>query len=339
MTPARARRATIADVARLAGTSTAVVSYVLNPGTRPVSDPLRRRVLQAVDELEYRPDRNARALRRRREWGQIGVVVPDVTLPLYGALVGHLHRAGWAREQLVIVGSTGFDAAVEAELVHGLLDAGMDALIAASVSNGALIARLSAQARVPLIWMHNTAHPAGRPLVGSDHVMAGRLAADHLHAAHGRRRIAFVGGFEPGDAPTGDRAAVRDRYAGYSAVVGERAIHVPTDLTLDGAYRAVRAHASSAVDALVVGTYGQSFAALRAVTDAGLRVPDDVAIVTFDGDARNAYAPIVLSTVRQDICTIAQAALDLALDSSEAEPPAPLPVSLDPGESCGCRPQ
>lgn len=332
------KRTTMADVARRAGTSTAVVSYVLNPGSRPVSDTLRQRVLDAVDELEYRPDRHARALRRQRGWGQIGLVVPELTLPLYGALVGHLEREARARQHLVITGSTGFDPAVEAELVNGFLEAGVDGLIAASVSDGRSIAQMSAQAQTPLVWVHNTRHLAGRALVGSDHVAAGRMAAEHLLVTHHRTMVAFVGGFTEHEAPHGDRDAVRDRHAGYAAVYGQRAMQIATDLTLDGAYRAVTGHLAQtpALDGLVVGTYGQSSAAVRAVTDAGLRVPADVAIITFDGDPRNLYAPVVLSTVQQQVDLIARLALDLTLGRDATHQPTPIPVFFNSGESCGC---
>ena len=215
------------DVARCAGTSTAVVSYVLNPGTRPVSAALRQRVLQAVEDLNYRPDRNARALRRQTGWGQIGVVVPDVTLPLYGALVGHLQRAGRARQQLVIASSSDFDAALEVELVRGLLDAGVDGLIVASALDGTRVAALSTQAHVPLVWAHNTSERAGRPLVGADQVDSGRIAAEHLLGVHRRTAPAFVGGFTEREVPAGDREAVRDRYAGYAVVYGDGATQIP----------------------------------------------------------------------------------------------------------------
>jgi LacI family transcriptional regulator len=332
------KRPTIADVARLAGTSTAVVSYALNPGTRPVSDTLRQQVLRAVEELGYRPDRNARALRNRQGWGQIGLIVPDVTLPLYGALVGHLERAGRARQHLVITGSTGFDPAVEVELVNGLLDAGVDGLVAASVSDGRAVSRLADQARIPLTWVHNTRHLAGRPLVGSDHASAGRVAAEHLLRVHQRTNVAFVGGFTEQEAPTGDREAVRERYSGYAAVYGARSLQVKTDLTLAGTYQAVRDFLEQApeIDGLVIGTYSQSPAALRALLDANRQVPTVVATVTFDGDPRNSYAPVVLSTVQQNVDLIARQALELTLGSTVVSPP-PIPVFFNTGESCGCQ--
>lgn len=332
------KRTTMADVARRAGTSTAAVSYVLNPGTRPVSDDLRQRVLSAVSELDYRPDRHARALRRQRRWGVIGLIVPDVTLPLYGALGAQLERQGRARRQLVVTGNTGFDPTVEVELVESLIESGVDALMAASAVDEQMIAGLSAQAQTRVVWVHNTRHASGYPIVGSDHVAAGRLAADHLLNVHQSQTVAFVGGFADEDAAVGDRETVRDRYRGYAASVGERAVHIKTDLTLDGAYAAVAAHIASgaSVDGVVVGTYSQTAAVLRAITDAGLRIPQDVALVSFDRDPASSYDQIVLSTVQQRIGAIASTALDLALRTTEPSAAQVFPVELSSGESCGC---
>ena len=330
------KRTTMADVARAAGTSTAVVSYVLNPGTRPVSEDLRGRVLAAVEALDDRPDRHARALRRRRGWTQIGLVGPDATLPLYGALVATLEREGRARGQLMITGSTGFDPRVELELVHGLLEAGVDGLVCATPADARAVDGLCEGARVPLVWLHNAEGHPGHALIGSDHVSAGRLAATHLVEDHGRRRVAFVGAFTRADAPLGDRDAVRDRHRGYVEVLGHGAEQIRTDLTLAGAYTAMARRLTEAdpPDGLVVGTFGQAAAVLRAALDAGLRVPGDLSIVTFDSDPRNTYEPITLAAVQQQVDRIAQQALDLLADTTAA--PALLDVTLRPGESCGC---
>ncbi|WP_280362981.1 substrate-binding domain-containing protein [Nocardia wallacei] len=103
-----------------------------------------------------------------------------------------------------------------------------------------------------------------------------------------------------------------------------------------GAYHAVAAHltAGHAPHGLVIGTYGQAAAALRAVTDSGARVPHDIALVGFDGDATNLYGQLPLTTVRQPIDTIARHALDAAL--KPRPPPHPLEVFLTPAETCGC---
>jgi LacI family transcriptional regulator len=332
------KRVTIADIARDAETSTAVVSYVLNPGTRPVSEGLRARVVDAMDRLDYRPDRHARGLRRRTRWGQIGLLVPDLTLPLYAAMAGCIVREGRARSQLVITGSTGFDTAVEAELVQGFADVGVDGLIVMNVEDVETTDRICRAARTPVVWMHNNRGLSQSKCVAADHIRAGALATRHL-LEHGRESIAFVGGFTTDDAASGDRATVRQRHEGYVLAVGTHARHLTTDLTLDGAYRAIRAAIADGprFDALVVGTYGQAAAALKAVTDAGLTVPQDVAVATFDGDARNIYGQIVLTTVQQCIEEMTATALDLLLGVRDRDQPLPpFEVYLSVGDSCGC---
>jgi LacI family transcriptional regulator len=97
---------------------------------------------------------------------------------------------------------------------------------------------------------------------------------------------------------------------------------------------------------MVVGTYGQSAAVLRAVLDAGLRTPDDIRIIGFDADTANSYRPIILTTVQQPIEAITRHALNRLLnDGTDRTGNAdtdtdtePLDVTLNPGETCGCAP-
>ncbi|WP_024800160.1 LacI family DNA-binding transcriptional regulator [Nocardia sp. BMG51109] len=337
------KRATLADVARRAGTSTAVVSYVLNDGPRPVSEELRARVLAALDELDYRPDRIARALRRPRRWRQIGLLVPDVTLPLFGALVGHIEVEARARDHLTMIGNTGYDPERESEFVGAFADSGIDSLIVVGGADGPATARLCEQARIPIVWVHNNRGHIDSPVVGADHTRAGALATEHLLTTHGRDDIVFVGGFTPEDVEHGDRETVAQRYDGYVSVVGASAARlIRTNLSPAGAYHAVgRYLATEAVpDGMIVGTYGQAAAALRAVKDGGFRIPRDIAVVGFDGDITNTYGQLTLTTVQQPIDTIARTALDLALRDRGSEDSrarsVPIEVFLNPGETCGC---
>ncbi|MBB5918194.1 LacI family transcriptional regulator [Nocardia transvalensis] len=333
------KRVTLADVARRAGTSTAVVSYVLNDGPRPVSDALRARVVAALNELDYRPDRIARALRRPRRWRQIGLLVPDLRLPLFGALVGHIEVEARRRDHLTLIGNTGYDPEREIEFVGAFADSGIDGLIVVGGVAGVATAGLCAQARIPIVWVHNNRGPVDSPVVGADHVRAGALATDHLVVEHRRADVVFVGGFTPDDAEHGDRETVAQRYEGYATMAGPAARAIRTDLTPAGAYHAVSRHlaAGMAPGGLVVGTYGQAAAVIRAVTDAGVRVPADIAVVGFDGDVTNTYGQLTLTTVQQPIDAIARRALDRILRARpDPEDLVPLEVSLSRGETCGC---
>ncbi|MGW1738256.1 LacI family DNA-binding transcriptional regulator [Nocardia sp. NPDC001965] len=338
-----AKRPTLTDVAERAGTSTAVVSYVMNNGPRPVSDRLRARVLAAADELDYRPDRNARALRRPRRWQQIGLLVPDMTMPLYGAFAGRIEIEARARDHLTMMGNTGFDAERELGFAAAFTDVGIDGLIVVGAVDAVATSEICARARIPVVWVHNIRGQLEAPIVGGDHIDAGRLAARHLVEAHHCANLVFVGGYRAADVRHGDRETVAQRFAGFAEVTGDRGTAIRTDLTAAGAYAAVSAHLRTCPEpphGMVVGTNAQSAAAMRAVTDAGLQIPRDVRIVGFDGDTADRFGQITLASVRQPIDTITRRALARLLDSPHDDPDTGRSVAMDVtlgvGESCGC---
>ncbi|MGW0161479.1 LacI family DNA-binding transcriptional regulator [Mycobacterium sp. NPDC003323] len=328
------KRPTLADVANRAGTSTAVVSYVLNNGPRPVSESLRARVVSAIEELNYRPDLRARALRRPRRWRQIGLLVPDLTLPLFGQFVGRLEVEARARDHLTMIGNTGYDPERELEFATAFAEVGIDGLIVIGAANAQETARLCVQERIPVVWMHSVRGQVATEIVGIDHVYAGELVTRHLVDEHGCSDIAFVGGFTEDDVRHGDRETVGQRFAGAGAA-GADVLLVRTDLTADSAYVAVRNLLRGKVpQALVVGTFGQHEAVLRAVIDAGLGIPGDVRVVGFDG-GHTEYGQFRLTAAQQPVDGMARLALGRLLDGAPAEPD-PLAASLKIGTTCGC---
>lgn len=95
------------DVARLAGTSTAVVSYVINNGPRPVAPATRERVLAAIKELGYRPDRVAQAMASRRT-DLMGMIVPDARQPFFAEMAHAVEQAAAERGKMVLVGNSDY---------------------------------------------------------------------------------------------------------------------------------------------------------------------------------------------------------------------------------------
>ncbi len=330
------KRPTLADVASRAGTSTAVVSYVLNNGPRPVSELLRSKVIRAIDELNYRPDARGRALRRSRRWRQIGLLVPDLTLPLFGQFVGRIEVEARARDHLTLIGNTGYDPERELEFATAFAEVGVDGLLVVGAANAPQTAKLCQQERIPVVWMHNIRGEVEADIVGVDHAQAGELLARHLLDAHDCRDIAFVGGFTEDDVRHGDRETVQQRFEGVASGVDHEVPLIRTDLTPSGAYAAVSAFlngATPAPRALVVGTYGQTAATVRAIIDAGLRVPEDIRVVGFDGAAVD-YGQLRLTTAQQPVDALAGLALGRLLGDH------PLGGDLLPtlrvGETCGC---
>jgi LacI family transcriptional regulator len=326
----------LADVANRAGTSTAVVSYVLNNGPRPVSESLRTKVLIAIDELDYRLDHRARALRRPRRWRQIGLLVPDLTMPLFGDFVGRVEVQARARDHLTMIGNTGYDPERELEFATAFAEVGIDGLVVIGAANASETARLCAQERIPVVWMHNIRGGVATKIVGVDHARAGELVTRHLVEAHDCHDIAFVGGFTEADVSHGDRETVEQRFAGVRSAVGDVA-QIRTDLTPTGAYAAVTAFLRASdrpPEAVVAGTYGQTSATIRAIVDAGMDIPNDIRVVGFDG-TNNDYGQFRLTAVLQPVDAITREALNQLLDTPVTTD-VPLEASLRVGNSCGC---
>ena len=186
-------RATRADVARLAGVSTAVVSYVVNNGPRPVAPATAHRVKQAMAALRYRPNQMARALKVGTT-DTIGYVASDrVSNPFYSALSHAIGVAAAEKGSRILVGHTLGVPLAEGDVVAGLIDRQVDGLIVASAfaANDGFL--LDDHRDVPVVLVDVSREIPGRciPLA----LTSGRIESlvDHL-VGHGRRNIALAVG-------------------------------------------------------------------------------------------------------------------------------------------------
>src|SRR5690349_16315025 len=173
--------ATRNDVARRAGVSVAVVSYVVNNGPRPVAPETRQRVLEAIEELGYRPDTVARQLRTGRS-NVVGVVLPDLSLPHFGELTHVLSELAAERSQQLIIASTDWDATAERQQLEFLAGRRVDGVVLMSVE--------PSQDFQWLVDLGTKVVVIDRPEAA---VNGARAATSHL-VEHGHRRIGFVGG-------------------------------------------------------------------------------------------------------------------------------------------------
>lgn len=328
---------TIRDVARRAGASTAVVSYVLNDGPRPVAPATRARVLAAVAELGYRRNNLARALRANRT-GTLGLVVPDLAKPFFAELTRAIEDAAFAHGFRLLIGSAHFDADREREQLLALVDARVDAVLLVPSQDPAPTAALLRRAQVPHVLVHRT-HPDAVCVTGDD-TDAGRQAATHL-LRHGHHHIALLGA----GAGT-DPVSLRAR--GANAALTENNRPVPPRSMLacpfpnlrDDAYRATRALLATEpqITAICATTDEHALGALRAATDAGRRIGDDLALVSIDGTETGAYLNPALTAVTAPFEALGADAVDAALNpSAVVRPVRQHPFTLTVRHSCGCR--
>ncbi len=221
-----------ADVARLAGVSLAVVSYVTN-GTRPVSAETRERVEAAIEALGYRPNAIARALRLGSS-RTLGLLIPDNSNPLFAELSREIESAARRRGLALILTNSYGEAALEREQLRNLVDRQVDGLIVISATPEPDLHSTS-DLGVPLVLLDRVTGMPGIATVGVAFEEGTRAAVEHLALVHGRKRIGAVLG---GDG--GPPAIARERgWAGTLRDLGlPEGPTIREDFTRDGGYRA-----------------------------------------------------------------------------------------------------
>jgi DNA-binding LacI/PurR family transcriptional regulator len=315
---------TLRDVARHAGVSTRTVSNVVNDFPH-VAAATRERVQAAVRELGYRPNLAARNLRRGRS-GMIGVVLPELDVPYFGELTRLIIEEARRASYIVVIDQTDGDIEEERALVlAGERSQLFDGLIFSplSLSDDDLKHRTDG-APIVLLGEHIDKVPYDHILI--DNVAAARAATEHLIAV-GRRRIAAIG-----DQPffSGETAQYRTR--GYRQAIEAAGRSYEPELVV----RTDRFHRSDGAAAMTTLLAGPNppdavfcyndllaFGAMRTVLSAGLRVPEDVAIVGFDDIEEGCYTTPTLTTISPDkkqIARLAVQALVRRLDGKGARP-------------------
>ena len=199
------QRIKLADVARAAGVHPGTASRALNPQTREqVSPATVRRVARAAQRLGYVPNPVARGLRTARSF-LIGMVVPDVTNPLFPPIVRGAEQVLTQAGYTLVLTDTDNDAATERRQIELLRARGTDGFIVATARwEDALLAEIAA-AGVPTVLVNRNTASAALPYVGGDERTGVRLAVDHL-VELGHRHIAYLAGRQ--DTSTGrERAA------------------------------------------------------------------------------------------------------------------------------------
>lgn len=331
-------RVTRNDVARRAGTSTAVVSYVVNNGPRPVAAATRARVEAAIAELGYQPDLVARALRASRS-NTIGMVVPDSSQAFFNELVHGVERAAYARGSLVLLGNAEFSVAHEERYLESLTSMHVDGVLLARAE--VRRSRESASppghpSAVPVVYLNNTApEGSGATSVVLANTEGGRMLAEHL-LAHGYARIGCLTGAAPSGAVAQRAQGWRDamRQAGRSRPM--RRTSLDRRRARDVVARWLRE--PDRPDAIMATADGLALDAIAAAQALGLRVPGDLAVVGFGGTQAAVDSWPSLTTAGHSFADFGEVAVRTLAAVAEhgRHPDVVLSVELTIGTSCGC---
>lgn len=324
------------DVAEYAGVSTAVVSYVVNEGPRRVSPETRERVLEAIRVLGYRPNATARALRMGTT-RTFGLITPDGGNPLFAELAKAIDKEAAARGYVVLQTSADGDPDTEHAKIAELLTRQVSGLVLVAPTEDPDLADVD----VPVVAI-NRAVPAATS-VRSQYREGARQGVDHL-IGHGHRVVGLViGGSRRGGGgeKSGGRGA-SERELGWRDALRKAGLEpgpvARTTFSRRGGYDAGREllDATPRPTAIFASSDLQAVGVLRAIHEAGLNVPDDIAVLAFDGTAETEYSWPPLSVVRQPLEQLAHQAVTRLIDGSDAIEAVTCPTELILRRSCGC---
>lgn len=332
MSTRRASAPTIMDVARHAQVSMKTVSRVLN-GEPNVVPAMRERVMASVKALDYRPNLHARSLARSRS-SLLGLLYyASSSAFVMGLQKGATQRCRALGYHLVVEQLDDGGEHVADQLRHMLTALRPDGLILAPpVSDATDILRLLAEAGVPCVRISPGAPLPGFGNVSIDDTAAGR-AITELLLDQGHRRIGHIQG-NPG------QAAAPRRQAGYRlalqahGLAEDPALVVPGDFTFASGMAGCRQLLALAQrpSAVFAANDDMALGALAEAQRQGLRVPEDLSVVGFDDAPLAAQVWPPLTTVRQPVQQMAEAAVDMLVQRPDSAPAAEADTGLAAGQ-------
>lgn len=314
---------TMHDVARLAGVSIKTVSNVVNdyPHIRPET---RRRVSEAIDALGYRPNLTARGLRSGRT-GVISLIIPEIRNPYFAELADLVMKAAETRGLSVILEQAGREPEGELALLRGPRMQMVDGILFSVRALGEEDSHHFEGLGTPIVLLGERIFHGPTDHVTMRNTEGAKAATEHLIGL-GRRRIAVIGAHagevigSAGLRLAGHREALEEAGIEYDEELVVEVFHWFRDTGADAA----RALLASGVrfDGLVAFNDSMALGAMRVLQEAGIRIPDDVAVIGFDDIDETRYALPTLSTInpgREEIAEVAVRFLTERIAQPDAE--------------------
>lgn len=312
MSPTLTRvRTRLTDLAEQAGVSTATVSRVLN-GKAGVSTETRQAVLAALDLLGYeRPEKL-----RTRSAGLVGLVVPELTNPVFPAFAQVIESMLSERGYTPLLCTQSPGGTTEDQYVEMLIEHGVDGIVFVSGLHADTSASTDRYQRLrsrglPIVLVNGFAEGVDAPAVSTDDVAAMDLAVRHL-VSLGHRTIGLAVGPDRFVPTRRKLRAFNDNLMRHLGT--DSTGHVVTTLfTVEGGQAAAAELISTGHTAIICGSDLMALGAIRAARSRGLRVPEDISVVGYDDSPLIAFTDPPLTTVRQPVPAMGQAAVTALL--------------------------
>ncbi|MFC3747399.1 LacI family DNA-binding transcriptional regulator [Paenibacillus sp. GCM10012306] len=320
---------TIKDVALKAGVSVTTVSRVLN-NRGYLSEELKKKVYDTMEELNYRPNELARSLSRSKS-NIIGLIIPFVSHPFFGELTSHIEEHAYRNGYKLLLCNSQLDKLKEFEYIDMLRSSRVDGIIMGSHT---LEVEAYRQIHLPLVTFDRQISPE-IPYVCSDNYRGGVLATSLL-ADKGCRKLAHIG------VHPHLNLLSHQRYVAFRDVAEQRGIwHTSLHTDVNG-YKLEEYDAllerlfleHPDIDGIFASSDILAAYALKACQNSGRRVPEDVRIIGYDGIAQRKLQTPLISTIRQPIEEISKRAVELIIEQMQGKAVASehiLPVELEEG--------
>ena len=292
-------KVTIKDVAKEAGVSISLVSFVMNnvrneqDGEKKkysVNEETASKILEVAGRLGYRPNKAASSLRSGRQY-TIGVITSDIANHFFSDIARYIENVAYKNGYTVLFASTDESASKTESLVDTFLDNSVDGMIIAPCKGSAASVKKVVDANIPTVLIDRDIPEVNCGKVLLDNFKAGKMAAEHLISA-GCRKIEMVN-------YTLGISSMTERELGYRKAMDDNALgeYVRVKYTSYGnAEKDVADFISDAVargaDAVIFPTNTISVLGLKAIHDFGIRVPEQLAVLCFDNnDSYDLYSP------------------------------------------------
>lgn len=300
------------DVARMAGVSTSTVSHVIN-NDRFVSEAIREKVEAAVKELNYAPSALARSL-KLNQTRTIGMLITASTNPFYSELVRGVERSCFERGYSLVLCNTEGDEQRMNRNLETLMQKRVDGLLLLCTEthqpSKEIIQRYPS---IPTVMMDWAPFDGTSDLIQDNSLLGGDMATQYL-IDKGHTRIACITG------PL-DKTPARLRLEGYISAMERAGLAIPDgyritgDFEFNGGFEAMQKLLTQKPrpKAVFIGNDAMAFGAYQALYQAGLRVPDDMAVIGYDDIELASYMTPPLTTIHQPKDELGELAIDVLI--------------------------
>jgi len=288
---------TIKDVAKHVGVSTATVSHVINK-TRFVSDEIKERVLQAIRDLNYQPNAIARSLVKRKTH-TIGIIISDILNPFYTAIVRGIEDVTYKSGYSIMLCNTDENVEKEILYIQVLMEKRIDGLVLSTAFQDGVHPLLSQLKGIPLVSIVRKMKGFNPDAVFGDNVGGAYQAIEHfIQLVH--RRIGIISG------PLGLSSGA-ERLEGYKKALESHRIPIQEDWIKTGDFKKESGYFLTKKlleekvppTALLVVNNQMTIGALNALKELGIRVPEDLSLISFDDMEWCSFINPPLTTVEQ----------------------------------------